>query len=241
MLWLLGALALSAPAGPPPALLAPGPADLEAVVGELELRVQRAEAISRAARRVHNRWAEVLLSQPRPPCEDADAASLAARSGPLVEALTSRAQSARAQWGRVELLTGARSLSEVLDPQATARVEDLRARVADLERGYGELVAWQREMVDPWARGCRPALQAAPGLPDPGPRAQGERSRVVAAVAMPGGLICPRGEEGTGGVVLLEEGACYSSGAACDCAPAPVLPGAVLGPGQAEEKSGSAR
>ena len=61
-------------AGPTdPALLAPGPEELDAAFERTEWLTARAEVIERALSRIHNRWAAVKVS-----CEDAEVRSLAA-------------------------------------------------------------------------------------------------------------------------------------------------------------------
>lgn len=218
-----------ASAGPQPDpaahTLAPGPVEWDVALREAEARLDRAEALAVAAQRLQNAWAALLRQAPNP-CADPSHAPVGARLVPFAEAWRDAVQRARVQVDRVDRLRDQVTVAPLLDDLAADRVTGIRRRVDRQVAAWGEARAWHVRHAGR-VEACG-APVAAPGLPDPRPwRAPDDAA--VAVLAMPGGTLCPDDLAATGQVTLVGQRACWSAGP-CACAPAPVAPGAVLGP-----------
>ncbi|MCB9761613.1 MAG: hypothetical protein H6739_17345 [Alphaproteobacteria bacterium] len=210
------------------ALLAPTPQELRAGMGTLETRLDHADAVAESLQAVHNAWAQALVALPgRPACDDARLGSLAARSEVFGVAYRDLVQSARVASTRVQRMAAAPTVQAVAEGVLAADLTDLEARLAVHERGYAELAAWQQAELTPYVTRCKPALTAGAGepgarilQPDPGP---------VAVLALEGGVPHPTRALIHPSVWLVPPEACWAP-IAGTCTPAPVAPGAALGP-----------
>jgi hypothetical protein len=203
----------------PSDLLAPGPKELDEALGELELRLDRADAAATALVRTHNALGEAFAStQGRLAC-DAPAMKYVARTTALGEGYRDRVQAARAQGERFTAIAEAPTVVSLASGPMKTRADAATKRLAAHERSYAELDAWQVRFVAPLQKRCHPMLTPDDGI---GEAASGW----VAFVALVPGRICPGGEVATGFAVV--EGPACMSLASCSCTPAPVAPGAVL-------------
>lgn len=203
----------------PSDLLAPGPKELDEALGELERRLDRADAAATALVRTHNALGEAFAStQGRLAC-DAPAMKYVARTTPLGEGYRDRVQAARAQGERVTAIAQAPTVLSLATGPVKARADRATSRLAAHERSYAELDAWQVRFVAPLQKRCHPLVAPDEGL---GEIAIGW----VAFVALVPGRICPGGEVATGFAVV--EGPACMSLASCACTPQPIAPGAVL-------------
>ena len=203
----------------PSDLLAPGPKELDEALGELERRLDRADAAATALVRTHNALGEAFAStQGRLAC-DAPAMKYVARTTPLGEGYRDRVQAARAQGERFAAIAQAPTVVSLASGPMKPRADAATSRLAAHERSYAELDAWQVRFVAPLQKRCHPLLAPDEGI---GETASGW----VAFVALVPGRICPGGEVATGFAVV--EGPACMSLASCSCTPAPVAPGAVL-------------
>lgn len=229
---LVLALALSAEAPPAlvsPRALAPDYAYFATTLAEAEGAVREVVALGSALARTHNAWAE-RQTKTAPPCDDLDAASLAARAPVLGAAYRDAIQTARARASRLTRLV----VSPVLTPLLGARDRDRADRVVratrDHARGYLEASAWQSTHVAAWSVRCKPELRPVAGIVSRAPRTTAESDPATAVIGLGGGRVCPGGHPADGrAVVVAGASACYGP-TRCDCTPVPVAPGAVLGP-----------
>ena len=223
-------LASPATADDPARLLAPDRGEVLASSAELELRLQRAEAVHRALARLQNRLMD--LAGPTAPlrCSDPQVGSLVLRTRAFGAAHRDATQNARAQADRVQRMLSSPSAGPLLEPRFVAGAEaqlDRAAAQVELHR-----VAARRQAVHVEGRRLRgpcPATSwASPGLPEPLP---GEAARGVAVIGFEGGTVCPGAHPADGRVVVVPEGlACLADDEGCSCTPRKVLPGAVLAP-----------
>ena len=203
----------------PSDLLAPGPKELDEALGELEQRLDKADAAAVALVRTHNALGEAFAStQGRLAC-DAPAMRYVARTTPLGQGYRDRVQAARAQGERVTAITQSPTVLSLATGPVKTRADAATNRLAAHERSYAELDAWQVRFVAPLQKRCHPLLAPDDGL---GQTAIGW----VAFVALVPGRICPGGDVATGFAVV--DGPACMSLASCACTPVPVAPGAVL-------------
>ncbi|MCK6508085.1 hypothetical protein L6R53_32755 [Myxococcota bacterium] len=230
LLLVPGALA----ADPVQELLAPSPADLDRARARADQLLSQAEAVGLATARAQNAWQALGAA---PDCSP-HSASLALRAELLGVAWWTRLQSARAELGRIRRAQAAATLQPLLVAADDQALVDLAARADRSAVQYLVAARLQAERLQPWAEGCPGALEAAAGLPPTAPVARDEAALGTAVLLRTGGVLCPD----PGGadapvavpwdgevVVLGTPSACWSAGD-CACAPAPLLPGAVLGP-----------
>lgn len=212
-------------------LLAPTPADLAEGSRLLERRLAEAEALGEAVARLQNAWVSGGAVS-RKGCTATDDLSLAARQLAFGAAWRDAAQAARAQLDRVLHMAASPTVAPLIDALDNERVGSLQAKVAQSTALYAEASAWQARVVGPAVVRCALALVPAAGLSQDELRAAGEARPAVAVSAVGGGRLCPLDVPADGRVVVLLDGrACYGA-STCGCAPAPVLPGEVLGPGR---------
>ena len=213
-----------------PGLLAPGPFELHQATVELGTRLSRADSVETSLGRVQNAWGEALASgSPPDPCTGAEAGSLVARSRAFGAVYRDAVQSSRAELDRLERIWVAPTVTPLLTVEDRAAADALRTRVATHTRAWLEMSAWQARFVEPATRKCpAQALTAHAGIPSMQP-VEGT-SLPVAALTVGGGYICPTQDPADGRTVWLPDGLACWGGAECTCAPAVVLPGAVLGP-----------
>jgi hypothetical protein len=219
---VLFGLALAADAGAglePSDLLAPGPKELDDALGELERRLDKADAAATALVRTHNALGEAFASTSGRLACDAPAMKYVARTIPLGEGYRDRVQAARAQGERVATIVQAPTVLSLATGPMKTRANAATSRVAAHERSYAELDAWQVRFVVPLERRCHPLLTPDEGLGEPA-------SGWVAFVALVPGRICPGGDVATGFAVV--QGPACMSLSSCACTPVPVAPGAVL-------------
>ena len=215
----------AAPAG----RLAAGPQVLESDMDELAARHRLAAASEQALARLHNTWAERLVRGAKVDCAEPEVARLAAAPA-LLRLHTERVQAVRAQQDRVAEGAAESTLEALVQGVWAQRLAGLADRTRALEAGWQELSAWQKSQVQPTLSRCQPVLAEAPGLPAPAGREEPAGSP-VAVVATGGGRLCPVDEPAQGEAFVVPEGrACYAPTRTCDCTPALVAPGAVLGP-----------
>jgi len=141
------------------------------------------------------------------------------------------AQRVRVQSDRVARLADSPTVSPIIDEDRRIALDALLERARQQESSWLELVAWvgQEALVT-----CDVRLETQSGLPDPIVRARGEEQGAVAVLARRGGFVCASGvEEGIPAderVLIVSGPACWSAKQPCECTPARVDPGAVLGP-----------
>ena len=214
------ALAADAQAGLEPSdLLAPGPKELDEALGELERRLDKADAAATALIRTHNALGEAFASTEGRLACDAPVMKYVARTTPLGEGYRDRVQAARAQGERVAAIARAPTVLSLATGPVKTRADAATSRLAAHERSYAELDAWQVRFVAPLQKRCHPKLTPDEGL---GETASGW----VAFVALVPGRVCPGAEVATGFAVV--EGPACMSLTSCACTPVPVAPGAVL-------------
>lgn len=234
---LLGVVALHAPAraaDPVRLLLAPTPADLAAARARTDQLLSQAEAVGLATARVQNAW-QALGTVPE--CAP-DSASLALRAELLGVAWWTRLQSARAELGRIRRAHAAATLLPLLVEADDQALAELAARADRSAVQYLVAARLQAERLQPWAEGCTADLASTPGLPPTTPVAREEAALGTAVLLRTGGVLCPDPGGGDAPVAVPHDGevvvlgtpsACWAF-ADCTCTPAPVLPGAVMGP-----------
>lgn len=217
---LLAVLARADDAG----LLAPG-------IGELEVHLVRAEtleaeaaAAASALARVQVAWVQEGCARGREGCPAERRADLAGRARIFGVAWRDLLQSTRAERDRVSRLAAEPTVYPLMQPEHVRRVDALGVRVDAGVRSWLTAVAWHRRFMDVAGE---PAL--GPGFPAMGPPPA--RAAVIVAE---GGRLCPDPGVERGPIVIVAPAtACWSAGP-CDCEPAPVWPGAVLGPAPIE-------
>jgi hypothetical protein len=221
---LLAAVALADPAA-----LAPGPPEMAAALSTLDERLAEANAIESATARIQNHLAEVLIGGTSDLCDSEAHQNLALRARLLGEAHRDAAQAATAAADRASAVLAAPTLAPLLDAADRQAFEARMAQVNRQRRVARELSAWHdRHLVHP-LRACKPKLVTAPGLEPPRFEAQPPGQAVAVVVAAPGNACGVRGVV-QGAVAVLPEGlGCWDVGE-CRCTPAPLLPGAALGP-----------
>jgi hypothetical protein len=116
-----------------------------------------------------------------------------------------------------------------VDPDRRAAVNELMARADVQEQGWLELASWTARVRLP---ACDLPLQPAAGFERPTIPARGERPLPVAITSVAGGRVCPEqlGLAATGAVAVVDVPVCWTASDRCDCTPARVEAGAVLGP-----------
>jgi hypothetical protein len=216
------------PAPDPGAWVAPGPAELAAAVGELEVRLDRAEAIGRAAERLQNAWASDLAAGDKRPCEDAEERSIAARILMFAPSWRDAAQATRAQGDRVRALLASPTVAPLIDPTTHDRISALEARSGVEVAAWLEFAAWHDRWFAPSARGCAAEVAAAAGLPAQNVAAPGESEPATAIIGLGGGTLCPDGLPADGTVQVVSRPLVCIGKADCTCDPIPVAAGAVL-------------
>jgi hypothetical protein len=210
----------------PSDLLAPGPRELDQALGELEARLDRADAAATALIRTHNALGEALASAPGRLACDAPAIAYVARTEPLGTGYRDRVQAARAQGERLATIVTAPTVLSLADGPVKARTNAATTRLSAHERSYAELDAWQKRFVVPLLRRCHPALAPGAGIGEPS-------TGWVAVVALGPGRVCPSGEAAS--EFTLVNGPVCVSLTSCSCTPAPVAPGAVVSASPASE------
>lgn len=207
----------------PAEALAPGPRELAEAQAELASRLATSEAIGRAVSRLQTAW----VTSPGKGCEDPDRAALADRARHFARAWHDAVQRVRVQADRTARLVASPTVVPVVDAERRAGIDALMARVDSQEQGWLELVAWSARAR---LQDCGVGLRPSPGLPDATVRPEGERRAAVAVTAVGGGFLCPLGAPADGAVAVVAGAACWAEQSFCGCDPAPVEPGAVLGP-----------
>jgi hypothetical protein len=211
------------------ALLAPGPQELDAATVEMDARVRRMEAIGTALGRVQNAWGEELAAGEKPhPCDDADDASLVARSRAFGAAYRDAVQSARAQLQRLDRILAAPTILPLLDTRQTAYADGIRALVDQHVRIALESESWQSAHVDPTVKGCPIALDPVNGIAYTGAPSTAHGA-AVAIIGVGGGLVCPQAVPADGRVVVTDGVACLGA-SDCSCEPQRVEVATVIGP-----------
>ncbi len=212
------------------ALIAPGPVELASATDQLDERLARASAIAGAIGRLHATWGELLATGAKPdPCVDPVLGSLVARSRVFGAAYRDAVQDARVASDRLAYLHAAATLAPLLDESDRSAFARAEAEVEHDVAVYLELSAWQTRFVEPTARGCELGLARVDGLAWKGAVAVTD-PKAVAVLGFGGGYVCPGAVPADGRVVVVDGLACVAADASCGCAPAPVLPGAVLTP-----------
>lgn len=211
--------------------LLPPPTSLHVRLVRARKELARAQAMATALVRIHNRWAELLATHTAPTsCEANPHLPLLRRSPLLLEAWRDAAQSARAEWARLERLAADRALQSVWTEDDRNELEHLRTEIAEQAPAWMEARAWQEQLVTPTLQRCPGAPTAGPGL--------GEMQQPVAVLGVGGGWICPGDIPAQQVVVVLDDPrACWGE-LDCACLAEPVLPGAVLGPEVDSEMEG---
>lgn len=225
LLWTLAALA-------GPADLAPSPRDVtEALVAQHRV-TERARALATATFRVHNALGARFASGGT--CADPEVAALASAGETFGAGWRDALQSARAVQPILEERAAAPVVAPLLPAFVAAEIGALRDALARDAARYAEAAAWQATYVGPR---CDAAL-----APSPGPAGPPVVSGPVAVIVLEGATLCRTGdartgeagtgEAGTGAALVAPRpfGCVVATGAPCDCAPAPLVPGAVLGP-----------
>ena len=187
-------------------------AHLTQALADLEAALADAEAVVVAVARTQNALAPQLSAR----CQAA--APLLAQTQALLAAAPSIVGALSPQVAALRQLARAPSIEPLLTPRWKRRLAGPIQRAAAAAASLQTAVLWQEAVA---GAPCTPPLRPGPGLPG----ASGER---VAVLSVGEGVICPGGLP-AGGLQLTDGLACYSP-RLCDCALAPVLPAAVLGP-----------
>ncbi|MCB9795286.1 MAG: hypothetical protein H6741_21495 [Alphaproteobacteria bacterium] len=211
--------------------LAPTPQELQSALAELERRLTWADALGEAVASLHNAYAQGGPPGAKRPCEDARSAALAAAAQPFGEAYRDVLQAARAQHLRVERLLDAPTLAPLVQGQLADEIVELERRLDAQEARHAELAAWHQTSISPMLQRCTPELGASEGAP--GDRAVRVDVGPIAVLVLEGGEPYPTGQHVHGLVWLVPPEACWAP-VGESCAPAPVAPGAVLGPAAAQ-------
>lgn len=212
----------------PTARLAPGPTELAAAQAELEGRLLVSEAVSVAVARLQG--AHSTLTGKGTPCEDPVRAESLARLRHFADRWHDTVQRVVVQADRLRDTAAAPTVAPIVDEERRDAIAALLDR-ADRQRAqWLETVAWFGVTAP---RACRSRdFGSFAGLPSPAIQAADEVQGPAAVTALEG-FVCPeRGAPiaGTGDLVLLPGRACWAPDDGCRCEPAPVWPGAVLGP-----------
>jgi hypothetical protein len=215
-----------------PELLAPGPTELALHLQRTESRATEATAISHALTSLHNAWgARLATVGAGDVCADVQALADVARTRAFGAAFRDAAQSARAEARRLRLVAASPTVAGLLGSDKRTAVDAALQNVDQLGAAYLEAAAWQTRFVEGTVARCAgaPRLSERPGAPDPVlSRGASERRRAVIGIG--GGTLCPDGVPADGRVaVLVSTSACYGV-LDCSCDPAPIEPGAVIGP-----------
>lgn len=216
MLPLLLTAALAGPAD-----LAPSPRDVIEAVAVQHRLTSRATALSTATYRLQNAVGRQLSAGAD--CSDPTTAALAARAAAFGAAWRDVLQSAR-EWQRVlETRAAAPTAAPLLSASVRADIAALGATIARDADRFAEAAAWQRVYV---SSRCAVPLAPAPGLP-----VDGDDLEPTAILVLPGATLCPQDILGAGTPLVVDPpvGCVVPTGAACDCRPEPIAPGAVLG------------
>ena len=216
-------------AAPDLAALAPAPQDLAAAQAALRVDLDQARAAAEATERLQNALAE-SGALGRKPCSDPADAALIAREAVFGAAWRDAAQTARTDAARLQEILAAPTLAPLLDAGASAEAAALIDAADVLSRRYAEASAWHARHAQPRVARCPGALAPAAGLPRAEAHAPGEVEALTAITGVGGGVVCPTGAPADGRVVYVGASGACTSAAGCGCAPAAVLPGAVLGP-----------
>lgn len=226
MRWLpILAVLLAGPAWADPTALqqlAPTQQELEEALDSAEAASARAQALAEATLLLQNALApHRAVHRDLPVCEDPAITSLVARVRWFGRAWRDTSQRLRVESDRLERMA----------IRGTARVDPGRvARVAEAAQANAEALAlasaWQGTWIETAFDECSPELADEPGLAEPA-RAAGEERGSVAVFLRGGGFLCPGLVPADGRVVVAPSSGCLSR-SACECVPAPLLPGAVL-------------
>lgn len=211
-----------------PRALAPDYAYFTDTLERTESLLRDADALKTALARVHNRWAERAKATPAA-CTDAEAASLAARARALGEAYRDAAQSARVSASRITRALASPTLAPITTGPDRRRSAQAIDQSREHAKNYLELSRWHASYVGPFEKRCKPTLVPGPGLSSTSPRAATEVEERTAVIGVGNGRVCPLDAPASGQAVVLKGMVgCYGK-LRCDCVPAAVLPGAVLG------------
>jgi hypothetical protein len=218
-------------------LLAAAPADLAPGAGELEAARKRydevyavAEATGVAVAQLQTTWA--LGAVPKSPCGDLDRLSLGWRLERFGAAWREAVQALRTRSEELRVLRAAPTVSPLLLGAAGVQLDEKLARADALVGRFLQTSAWQVAYVRPTLAACPITGEGlSPGVANLPLAARGEGEGLVAVVGRGDGFVCPGPIRGDDAVVLVAGGsACWAPDATCGCEPAPVFPGAVLGP-----------
>jgi hypothetical protein len=207
------------------ARLSPSAGEFADAVDELARRVRRATASGDALARLQNalakrtglRWFD---------CSDPSVASVVGRSRLFGAGDRDIVQGLRVQSARVTRMADSPTIAPLLSSTLGARARDLTAVAGGLVERHLEAAAWQARYVQRRTGRCRWEPSPEPGVPDAFPELA---DSPVAVYALAEGVICPGGEALPGGLLLVSAGLACVGEVTCDCVPAPVLPGAIIG------------
>jgi hypothetical protein len=215
LLWTIAALA-------GPADLAPSPRDVtDALVAQHRV-TQRARALATATFRLHNALGARFAAGAT--CADPEVAALASAASTFGAGWRDALQSARALQPILEERAASSVVAPLLPAWVGAEIGALRDGLDRDSARYAEAAAWQAAYVGPRCD--------VPLVPSRGPAGPPVASGTVAVIVLEGATLCPVGEAGAGAAVVAPRplGCVVATGAPCDCVPAPLTPGAVLGP-----------
>jgi hypothetical protein len=211
-----------------PRALAPDYAYFTDTLERTESLLCDADALRTALARIHNRWAERAKATPAA-CSDQEASGLAARARAVGEAYRDAAQSARVSASRITRALGSPTLAPITTGPDRRRSAQAIDQSREHVRSYLELSKWHAVYLGPFEKRCKPALMPGPGLSSTSPRAATEVEERTAVIGVGNGRVCPLDAPANGQAVVLKGMiGCYGK-LRCDCVPAAVLPGAVLG------------
>lgn len=229
MIAWLALVALAEPPAPivPPRAIAPDFAFFEATLADAESTLVEVDALGSALALIHNRWAE---RQPPPPCDDAEARSLAARAPLFGAAYRDAVQAARVRSARLTRVVVSPVSNPLLGQRDRERADRVVVKTRSAARAYLETTAWQTAHLTPWANRCAPTLAVDGGLVPRAPRSPLETRGATAIIGIGGGRVCPTDKPADGKPVVVTGNVACLGLEKCDCAVRNVLPGAVLGP-----------
>jgi hypothetical protein len=213
-----------------PADLAPGAPELAAATSHFEEVLAAARATGRAVVQLQAAWTERAV--PKTPCDDLDRLSLGWRMERFGAAWREGAQALRARAASLRALRAAPTISPLLVGAAGERLDDQLAAGDAHVAAFLQASAWQEAYVRPTLAACPITGEGLSAGVDRQPlAARGEQVDLVAVIARGDGVICPGAVRADDAVVLVTGGqACWAPDATCACEPAPVFPGAMLGP-----------
>jgi hypothetical protein len=219
--------------------LAPTIVDLQESEARLARTLEDAHGVEQAMTALQAAWTRAP-ARAREDCRDQARLELGWRLERFGAAWRELAQAARAEATRMASFRGAATVSPLVEERRREAGERLLADAEATARAVLRAGVWQERFVRPALAACPLPGHLPPGvdlLDGPGgtaPRARNDAPAPLAVLALGDGWICSPGTEARRAddavLLLASPKACWSSDAACGCAPRALRAGAVLGP-----------